>query len=217
MRRKFFALAVFVCAFPILAEDAAAARRVVLADVPLAELAKTDAGFASAQEAVQAGDQARARKELSAAASSRETHVQLLAWNALRSLGVQPAADDAWIVRGVVVEHNGGEGATAVGVYEDGVVRWLDAEGTVRELSGVDRETVRLARTIRSAGEQIVKTARPMPHADASPLSKDRVRVTVLTWAGFYVVEKHRSSLTEQDAVSAPLQAATRILQLVAE
>ena len=217
MRRKFFALALFVCAFPGLAEDATAARRVVLADVPLAELAKTEADFATAQEAMQAGDKATARNELFAVASSRDTHVQLLAWNALRALGVQPDADEAWIVRGVVVEQDGGEGATAVGVYEDGVVRWLDAEGNVHESSGVDRETVRLARTMRSSGEQIVKAARPMPHADGSPLTKGRVRVTVLTWAGFYVVEKHRSSLTEQDAVSAPLQAATRILQLVGE
>ena len=182
-------------------------QRLLLADVPLAELAKEDA-FAKAYEASRSGDAATARKELMNATSSRETRVRLLAWNALRAMGMQPGADEAWIVRGVVMESQ----EHALAVYEDGSVRWKDG---VLESPGSNKELMRLVKTLTTGAERAMKTARPMPHADATPVGKDRVRLTVLTFAGFYVIDVHGSALNEEHPVTAPLQAATRILGML--
>ena len=54
-----------------------------------------------------------------------------------------------------------------------------------------------------------------MPHADASPLGKERVRLTVMTYAGYYVIDVHAPSLTEDHPVSVPLAAARELLSLL--
>ena len=138
-------LLILVCASAM-----ADTRHHLLADIPLAELgARTE--FAKALHASQSGDAAAARKELFVLTSSPETQTRLLAWNALRALGVQPEANEAWIVRGVVVEAQAG----AVAVYEDGRARWLDAkgEGTVWDSPGTNKEIARLIKTILSTAE----------------------------------------------------------------
>jgi hypothetical protein len=158
-----------------------------------------------------AGDTAPAQKELLAATASPETRVRLQAWTALRQLGVQPEAEEAWGVRGVAVE----TGAGMVAVYEDGRLQWLDKEGTLGALDSQSREMARLAKSMMAAAETAMKATRPMPHADASPLGKERVRLTVLTYAGFYVIDVHRPSLTEDHPAASPLAAAREILQLL--
>lgn len=150
------------------------------------------------------------QKELLAETASAETRVRLQAWTALRPLGVQPEAEEAWGVRGVAVE----TGAGMVAVYEDGRVRWLDAEGNPGALESQSREMARLAKSMMTAAETAMKTTRPMPHADASPLGKERIRVTVLTYAGFYVIDVHAPSLTDDHPAAAPLAAARELLRL---
>ncbi len=159
----------------------------------------------------QAEEVATAQKELLAATASPETRVRLLAWTALRRLGVQPEAEEAWGVRGVAVE----TGAGMVVVYEDGRLRWLDAEGTPGALESQSREIARLAKTMMTSGETALKSTRPMPHADASPLGNERVRLTVLTYAGFYVIDIHGPALTEEHPVSGPLAASREILGIL--
>ena len=158
-----------------------------------------------------AGDAATTQKELLAATASPETRVRLIAWTALRQLGVQPEAEDAWGVRGVAVE----TGAGMVAVYEDGRLRWLDGEGNAGALESQSREMARLAKSIMAAAETAMKSTRPMPHADASPLGKDRERLTVLTYAGFYVIDAHGPSLTEEHPASAPLAASRELLHIL--
>jgi hypothetical protein len=161
-----------------------------------------------------AGNAATAREELMAATASPETRARLQAWTALRQLGVQPEAGEAWGVRGVAVE----TGAGMVAVYEDGRLAWLDAEGTegtAGALESQSREIARLSRSMIAAAETAMKTTRPMPHSDASPLGKDRVRLTVLTYAGFYVLDVHAPSLSGEHPVSAPLLASREILSLL--
>jgi hypothetical protein len=158
-----------------------------------------------------AGAAAPSQKELLAATASPETRARLLAWTALRQLGVQPEAEEAWGVRGVAVETDAG----MVAVYEDGRLRWLDAEGTPGVLESQSREQARLSKSMMTAAETAMKSTRPMPHADASPLGKERVRLTVLTYAGFYVIDVHAPSLTEEHPVSAPLVASRELLGIL--
>lgn len=172
------------------AEPAADPRLLLLGDVPPA---------------------ATAQKELLAETAAPETRARLVAWTALRRLGVQPEAEEAWGVRGVAVE----TGAGMVAVYEDGRLRWLDAEGTPGALESQTREMARLAESMMVAAATAMKTTRPMPHADASPLGKERVRLTVLTYAGYYVIDVHAPSLTEDHPVSVPLAAARELLSLL--
>jgi hypothetical protein len=175
------------------ADPAADPRLLLLGDIPPA------AGAATTQ------------KELLAETASPETRARLLAWTALRQLGVQPEAEEAWGVRGVAVE----TGAGMVAVYEDGRLRWLDAEGTAGALESQTREMARLSKSMLAAAETAMKSTRPMPHADASPLGKERVRLTVLTYAGFYVIDAHAPSLTEEHPVTAPLAASREILGIL--
>lgn len=182
-------------------------RRLLLADIPLVQL-QQERDFAKAFEAAQSNDAAAMRKELMNAASSRETRVRLLAWNVLRALGVQPEAEEAWVVRGVVMESH----EHAVAVYEDRSVRW---NGGVLDSPGGNKELARLMKTLLASAEPAMKSTRPMPHADTTPVAKDRVRMTVLTFAGFYVIEAHGSALDEQHVVTAPFRAATEILGIV--
>jgi hypothetical protein len=151
------------------------------------------------------------QKELLAATSSPETRVRLQAWTALRQLGVQAEAEEAWAVRGVAVETADG----MVAVYEDGRLGWLDAEGKPGAQESQSREMARLAKSMMAAAETAMKNTRPMPHADASPLGKERVRLTVLTYAGFYVIDVHAPSLTEDHPAAGPFADARELLRLV--
>lgn len=172
------------------AEPAADPRLLLLGDIPSA---------------------ATTQKELLAETTSPETRARLAAWTALRQLGVQPEAEEAWGVRGVAVETGDG----MVAVYEDGRLRWLDAEGTPGALESQSREMARLAESMMVAAETAMKSTRPMPHADASPLGKERVRLTVMTYAGYYVIDVHRPALTEEHPAAAPLAASTDLLHLL--
>ncbi|HET8775813.1 MAG TPA: hypothetical protein VFP80_18595 [Thermoanaerobaculia bacterium] len=172
------------------AEPAADPRLLLLGDIPSA---------------------ATTQKELLAEAASPETRARLAAWTALRQLGVQPEAEEAWGVRGAAVETGDG----MVAVYEDGRLRWLDAEGNPGALESQSREMARLAESMMVAAATAMRSTRPMPHADASPLGKERVRLTVMTYAGYYVIDVHRPSLTEDHPVSVPLAAATDLLRLL--
>ncbi|HEX6097838.1 MAG TPA: hypothetical protein VF432_16045 [Thermoanaerobaculia bacterium] len=158
-----------------------------------------------------AGDAAATQKELLAATASSETRVRLQAWTALRQLGVQPEAEEAWGVRGVAVETDAG----MVAVYEDGRLQWLDKDGKPGALDSQSREMARLAKSMLAAAETAMKSTRPMPHADASPLGKERVRLTVLTYAGFYVLDVHAPSLAEDHPAASPLAAARELLALL--
>lgn len=171
---------------PAAAEDVIDPRTLLLGDVPMA---------------------GASRSELFAAAGSRDTLTSLQAWTALRVQNVQPEADEAWVVRGVAVERDG----KTLAVYEDGSVRWT-GEG---ELGSPSREIARLAKTMMTAAESAMKTTRPMPHADTSALGKDRVRMTVMTYGGYSVIEAHESALNAEHPLSEPLAAAREILRLL--
>lgn len=155
---------------------------------------------------------ASSREELLAATSARDTLTRLRAWTALRASNVQPEAEEAWTVRGVVVET--GEGTVAV--YDDGTLRWLDPG--VLDVPGVldspSREIARTAKSMMSAAERAMKTTRPMPRADLSALGEHRVRMTVMTYAGYYVIDAHEPSLTADHPISAALAAAKEIAKL---
>lgn len=215
-------LLIMMVAVPSLAQNETL-QRLLFADVPLAELAKLGEGsseppwsnFRKAFQATQAGDTAAARKELLAATSERETRVQLFAWNALRALGVQPDAKEAWTVRGAIVELHNEAGIGAVAVYEDGRARWFAAKGAggIWESPGENREMTRLIRTMIEAAAPATKTTRPMPHHDTTPVGRDRVRLTVLTYAGFYVIDTYGPELTEQNPITPALFASMAIIE----
>lgn len=156
------------------------------------------------------------KKELLAQAESRTARVRLLAWSGLRAMGVQPGAREAWIVRGVALEARAATGVVGVAVYEDGEIHWRGENGGgMRESPGGDKELQRLVRTLLASAEPAMKTTRPMPHADASPIAKDRVRMTILTYAGVYVIDVHGSALDAQHPVREPFDSATEILRIV--
>lgn len=193
----------------------------LFADMSLAELEKNSSqvepwvSFHKAFVASQHDDAATARRELTTITKSSETRVQLLAWNALRGLGVRPDAKEAAIIRGVIAElHNEG-GVGVVAAYDDGRARFLGGTsgGVIWESPGTDAEISRLIRAFLVAAEPIVHTLRPMSRHNATPVAMNYVRVTVLTFGGTYVADAYGPELDEHSQVTPSLIASTELLR----
>ena len=87
--------------------------------------------FARVRRALQAGDDAAAVRVLRTIAGERtlESRHHVVAWRALRGLGVLPDAAEATLVLGVVVEVGLPGGSDCVSGYADGTARYLNQGG----------------------------------------------------------------------------------------
>lgn len=196
-------------------------RPLLFADQPLVELVENHSSeapwinFRRALEASQSGDAAAARQQLKDIAGSSETRLQLLAWNALRGLGVQPDAKQATVVRGVVAELHNEAGIGVVAAYADGRARFFGGTsgGVIWESPDTDAEISRLIVAVLAAAEPIIRTTRPLPHHNSTPVAMNYVRVTVLTFGGTYVADAFGPELTERSQVTPALMASTELME----
>jgi hypothetical protein len=205
-------------------------KRWVFADVPLAEIVaavpprapqENDTSpwrhFRQASIAAGRGDTAAARAELRAITTSPETRVQLLAWNALRKLGVQPELASAQVIRGVVIELHNEAGIGVLAAYEDGRARWLGGKGAayIWDAPGEEPQITSLVSQLLSAAAPALAAAPAQPTHDSALVERDHVRLTVLTFGGTYIVNAYGPALDGRHVVTAPLLVSMQLLDLL--
>ena len=149
------------------------------------------------REALEASQQGRNEEAVSAlqralAVPNAETRAALVAWNALRGLGVSPSSAEADVVRGVVYEIPIQMDAVVLAVYQDGRARLYSRRGKtfVWEITGVTDMTECLSRVV-AEGQALFSVAKP--GRKRTPIPRGFHRATLLTFGGSRTFE-HKAS-----------------------
>ena len=115
-----------------------------------------------------------------------ESRHYLQAWHFLRQLGVNPPADKAKIVYGVVVEVGMKKGADIVAAYADYTARYLhnSGSGTIWERSDQSLDTQ--IEALLKAGQAVANQIGPWEKDRPAAPTGDNVRLNMLTPSGLH-------------------------------
>lgn len=177
--------------------------------------------FASALAKSRNGKLEDARKDVKRVLANPDVEVRmrLWAWKALRELGERPPANIANEVQGVVCELHNEAGVGTIAAYADGRARWLGGKGkiTVWEAPDSDAEIAGLIRTLLRSAEPLVKTATVLDRHKASEPELNYFRVSILTYAGIYIVEVYGPEIDRQHAVAPLLIGSVNLLDALSK
>jgi hypothetical protein len=184
-------------------------RELLFGDVPLAQWAGTAKespwkDFQAATRAIERGDTALAEQSLRAvlAHTGLESRHYLQAWDALRGLGVAPAAE-AKHLYGVVLDVPVQDGLDTLAGYEDGTARYLNYSGKIIVWESADEQISTLITDLHQAAHQILIHAGPWD-GPRPPLPPGQSRVSLLTPSGIHFGQAHLDDLM-QDRFAAPV------------
>ena len=163
--------------------------------------------FREATEALARGDRSSAQQSLHAVVNTPrlEGRHYVEAWNGLRVLGVNPPADQAKRVCGVVLDVPMHTGLDTLAAYEDGSARYLNYSGRmiVWDAAGSDAEIDARVEGLLAAGRGLVVAIGPWAGA-RPPLGRGNARISLLTPSGLHFGEGPLGVLS-QDRMAAPL------------
>jgi hypothetical protein len=146
--------------------------------------------FVAATNRLAAGDRAGAVVALRTIVDGTdvETRVHLLAWHALRSLGIEPPLETAGHVRGVIVEVGLDGGTDVVTAYEDHTARYFNHGGgaIVWETPG-DAEIDGLIDAYLAAGQAVAEVTGPFDQPLPPPALAGTATILLLTDAGIHL------------------------------
>ena len=115
-----------------------------------------------------------------------ESRHYVQAWHFLRQLGVNPPADKAKIVYGVVVEVGMQKGADIVAAYTDGTARYLNFSGAgeiwERPNDSLDAEI----KALLEAGQKVATMIGPWDKERPAAPTHGNVRLNMLTPSGLH-------------------------------
>lgn len=196
-------------------------RDTLFGDLPLDHWAKDDSAsaepwvsFVKAKQRLKKGDKSSASAVLQkiTVMPGLESRHYLEAWNALRSLGVNPPADRAKTVYGVVVEVGMKDGADIVAAYTDGSARYLhhSGAGTIWERpdTSLDEEINALLKAGQTVANQIGPWEQPRP---AAP-TEGNVRLNMLTPSGLHFGYGGFNTLEKEPMGKAIIDPATQLM-----
>ncbi len=129
-----------------------------------------------------------------------ETRMLTLSWAFARAQGVEPPAELAHHVLGVVVEHDGGDkhGSAALAVYADGRIRYVGSRSVVVCEADVSTEVTSLAcAMIRAAQEALARGG-----AEGSTPIPSTFRAWALTLSGSHTVPVRQGDAIERAATA---------------
>lgn len=114
-----------------------------------------------------------------------ETRIQLWAWSALRELGIQPDANVASEVLGVVAEVPMQDAWDTLAAYQDGSARYLNYSGAAIFWDRPDETITALCHALSRAAATAGAQAKPRLSV---ALPQAGMQLTVLTRSGNYVI-----------------------------
>ena len=199
-------------------------RDVLFGDLPLAEWPRPGSElhsiepwtyFAAAQQALQQHDAAEAEQQLRRVLSTEglEARHYLQAWQALRELGVQPPAEVAKQVLGVVVEVGMEQGLDLLVAYADGSARYYNYSGAGVVWERPDDSLAPLINRLLAAGQHVAAQIGPWEEPRLAAPDKGMARINMLTPSGLHFGQAPFEALW-QDALGGPvLLAAQQLMQ----
>lgn len=146
------------------------------------------ASFIQAREAVARGNQAEA-----VAIWQRITHMPDLesrhyvqAWHFLRQADIQPPADQAKVVYGVVIEVGMPQGLDVLAAYLDGTARYYNYSGAAVIWEKPDDSLAPDINALLEAGRQVAALIGPWDQARPPAPDRDVARLSMLTPSGLH-------------------------------
>lgn len=170
-------------------------RDTLFGDLPLSEWPRGDdadaepwISFVKAREFLDKGDKSSAIAAYQAitAMAAVEPRHYLQAWQFLRQLGVNPPADKAKFVFGVVVEVGMKTGADIVAAYTDFTARYLNFSGSGVVWERPDGSLDASIRALLDAGQTVVNQIGPWDKERPPAPTTDNVRLNMLTPSGLH-------------------------------
>jgi hypothetical protein len=177
------------------------------------ETAEPWASFAAARAALEIGDTEKAVSALqSIAASNAQASRQCLqAWHFLRQLGVQPAADRAKQVMGVVLEVQMRTGLDTLAAYADHTARYINHGGRLIVWEATGKDMDQRVDALLHAGQHVANAIGPWKEPRRGPPPKGHVRLSMLTPLGLHFGEGPFEILSA-DPMGGPVIAAGTVL-----
>jgi hypothetical protein len=203
----------------------AAPRDLLFGDLPASEWPGADNPNAGTSEPwmsfVRARDHAKAAKpdrsvaELQAITQmpGLESRHYLQAWHFLRLLKVNPPADQAKIVLGVVVEVGMEKGADIVAAYADGTARYLHHTGSGTFWERPDASLDAAIQALLKAGQTVANAIGPWEQARPPAPGNGNVRLNMLTPSGLHFGYGGFETLYKDPMGRALIDPATELMQ----
>jgi len=141
-----------------------------------------------------------------------ESRHYLQAWHFLRGLGVNPPADRAKTVYGVVVEVGMEKGADTVVAYLDGRARYLNYSGAGVIWERPDDSLAAQIEALLAAGQGVAKMIGPWDKERPAAPSNGNVRLNMLTPSGLHFGYGAFETLAKDPMGAALINPATRLM-----
>jgi hypothetical protein len=196
-------------------------RDTLFGDISLAQWAKVEdahlepwSHFVKAHESLESKDNASAIAALKQVTEmpGLESRHYVQAWNFLRGLGVNPPADKAKIVYGVVVEVGMQKGADIVAAYSDGTARYLNFSGAgefwERPNASLDAEI----KALLEAGQKVANMIGPWDKERPEAPTNGNVRLNMLTPSGLHFGYGGFETLSKDPMGAALIDPATQLM-----
>jgi hypothetical protein len=171
------------------------------------------ASFVAARRSAAAGDRATALRTYQAilAMPALEARHYLQAYHGLRGLGIQPPADKAKHVYGVVVEVALPEGLDIVAAYEDGTARYYNYSGAGVVWERPDDSLDETVAALLAVGRTVAQQIGPWEQARPPAPPPDEARISMLTPSGLYFGQAPFGTLV-RDPLGGPLLYRAQVL-----
>jgi hypothetical protein len=201
-------------------------RDTLFGDMPLSEWAKDDdaiaepwISFVKARKLLEKKDKSYAAAVLQTITemSGLESRHYLQAWHSLRQIGVNPPADKAKVVYGVVVEVGMQNGADIVAAYEDYTARYIHNTGAGVIWEHPNDSLDSKIKDLLEAGQAVANRIGPWEQERPAPPSKDNVRLNMLTPSGLHFGYGGFQSLHNEPMGRAILDPATALMLSLTE
>ena len=195
-------------------------RDTLFGDLPASEWPRDDtaaepwSSFIKARNLLDTRDKASAVALYQAITEMQELEPRhyLQAWHFLRGLGVNPPADKAKIVYGVVVEVGMPKGADIVATYANYTARYLNFTGAGEIWERPDPSLDVQIKALLDAGQQVVERIGPWDQERPDAPTNGNVRLNMLTPGGLHFGYGGFQTLSQDPMGKAIIDPATELM-----
>ena len=196
-------------------------RDMFFGDVPASEWPRGDdataepwASFVKARDLLARGDKSAATRmyQTITEMTGLEPRHYLQAWHFLRGLGVNPPADKAKTLHGMVVEVGMPKGADILAAYPDNTARYLNYTGASVIWERPDSSLDAQIQALLEAGRNVVQRIGPWEQARPDAPGNGNVRLNMLTPSGLHFGYGGFQTLSNEPMGKAIIDPATELM-----